>query len=201
MADYSSVDKRSYIEALPECRTLRWYDHPQAGRLTLNFHLTTGDETNLYDLPGQSIVVDVAALRNTTVGTCSQDVDVNFSEGASVLRGESDTPDTLVHLSFNPPVKAVGTFVTGQRREGGEYEIDFKVAFKDGSTCAPFVNAPTGIMSSKRDTAPFVGAVAGADNPIADMYCSIRIVGPAVATRTDVLISDLYFVPTNTSNP
>ena len=45
------------------------------------------------------------------------------------------------------------------------------------------------------------GAVAGADNPIADMYCSIRIVGPAVATRTDVLISDLYFVPTNTSNP
>lgn len=201
MAAYKPIGNRSDIEAVLGCRTLRWFDHPQGGTLPLNFRLQTGDGTNLYDLSGQSIWVDVDGLMKTTVATCSQDADVTFGEGASVLRGQSDTPDTRLHLRFHPAINAVGTFVTGQRREGGDYEIDFKVTFNDGSTDTPFANAPTGTMSSKRDTAPFVGVVAGVDNPITDMYCSIRITGPAAPARMDVLISDLYFVPNKTSNP
>ncbi|MEX5217244.1 MAG: hypothetical protein AB7G68_11925 [Nitrospiraceae bacterium] len=206
MAPCNELKTQPDIEALPGCRTLRWYDNPlQPGkRFRSRKQLRDWDGTNVYRLPeDQNIGVDVDEVE-VTIRTCTRDdMDVNFSEGASVLKCKADDPlVNIVHLQFNPPVKAVGASVTGNWKDGREYMVALTLVLKDGSKCTPFATAPTGKFSSQRGTAPFVGAEAtDGNNPIAEMYCDIYLADQLIDDQADVLISDLYFVPNNTSNP
>lgn len=198
MAAPKALTKQSEIESLRGVKILRWYEHPLSpGQLLPSgSRLDEWDSTNIYRLPGQTIGVEVADVA-ATVFTCERnDADVNFSEGASVLNCEADPLVNLVHLRFNPPLKAVGTHVTGHWTDGRKYKVSFIVVLEDGSKHTPFVNAPEGTFSSRRDTAPFVGAQASADNPITELYCDILLTGTRdIDTEADVAISDLYYVP------
>ena len=198
MAAPKALSRKSDIEKLRGVQILRWYDHPLSPGQPLpsGSRLEEWDSTNVYRLSGQTIGVDVADVA-ATVFTCERnDADVNFSEGASVLNCEADPLVNLVHLRFNPPVKAVGTHVTGHWTDGRKYKVSFIVVLADGSKHTPFLDAPEGTFSSRRDTAPFVGALASPSNPIAELYCDIFPTGTLdVDSEADVAISDLYYVP------
>ncbi len=198
MASPEALTTKAEIERLRGFQILRWYDHPLSPGQPLpsGSRLEEWDSTNLYRMPGQTIGVDVAEV-SATVYTCTRnDADMNFIEGASVLNCEADPLVNLIHLQFNPPLKAVGTHVTGHWTDGREYKVSFTVVLADGSKHTPFADAPQGTFSSQRDTAPFVGAQASANNPIVEMFCDIFPTGTRdVDTEADVAISDLYFVP------
>jgi hypothetical protein len=198
MAAPKALSKKSDIENLQGVQILRWYDHPLSPGQPLpsGSRLEEWDFTHIYRLPSQTIGVDVAEI-TAEVFTCTRnDADVNFSEGSSVLNCEADPLVNLVHLLFNPPLKAVGTHVTGHWTDGRKYKVSFIVVLADGSKHTPFVDAPEGIFSSRRDTAPFVGAQASPSNPIAELYCDIVSTGTRdVDSEADVAISDLYYVP------
>ncbi len=196
---------QSDIEALPGCRPLRWYEHPELGRVPSGMELTEWDGSNLYRFTNgqhtQTVGVDVGDV-TAKVYTCTRnDMDVNFREGGSVLRCQADPLANVVHLRFNPPVRAVGTHVTGNWKDGREYMVAFTLGLQDGTKSTPYAIAPRGKFSSQRSTAPFVGAQADADNLITEMYCDIYLTDCLIDDQADVLISDVYFVPNNTGKP
>ena len=198
MASPEALSTKAAIEKIPGCQILRWYDHPLSPGQPLpsGSRLEEWDFTNLYRMPGQTIGVDVAEITAEVFSCTRNDADMNFSEGASVLNCEADPLVNLVHLRFNPPLKAVGTHVTGHRTDGRTYKVSFIVVLADGSKHTPFADAPQGTFSPQRDTAPFVGAAASVNNPIVEMYGDIYPTGSRdVDSEANVAISDLYFVP------
>lgn len=205
MAGCTPLARQSEIRALSGCRAIRWFDHPQGGRVPSGLELTDWDGTNLYRLSDgqrvQTVGVDVSQVTARVYSCTRNDMDVNLEEGVSVLRCEADPLANVVHLRFNPPVKAVGTHVTGNWKDGRAYMVAFTLVLKDGTKSTPFAKAPTGNFSCNRGSAPFVGAEADAGNPISEMYCDIYLADRLIDDQADVLIGDLYFVPNQTSNP
>ncbi|THI85096.1 MAG: hypothetical protein CAF41_012730 [Nitrospira sp. CG24A] len=200
MAGTKVIGTKEAMQAIRNCRVLRWDEHPlfPGAPLRPGRPLREWDGSNVYTIDDQSIGVDIAEIE-AKVYRCGEDdldLDLSFSEGASVLNFTADPLVNLVHLRFNPPVKAVGTHITGPKRDGGKYKVSCIVILDDGSKDTPFSEAPQGKFSSDRNTAPFVGIQVVGSKRIVELYCDILPTGTRdVDSEADVAISDLYFVP------
>lgn len=197
MADPKPISTKAAMKAIPGCQVLCWFQHPQSPDQPLpsGSRLEEWDGSHLYRMDGQTIGVDVKEVVAQVYQCTRNDADMNFSEGEGVLNCEADPLTNLVHLRFNPPVRAVGTHVTGHWTDGRKYMVSFIVVLEDGTKCAPFAVAAQGTFSTKRDTAPFVGAKASAGNLISEMYCDIYPTGRIVIdSEADVAIGNLYYV-------
>ncbi len=111
-----------------------------------------------------------------------------FTPGESLLVGDNQPSKMPVHLSFEPPVCAVGARVAAVGNAGEPFLATLNV--RDPASGAWFGTSQPGVVSLAWDVAPFVGLRAG--GLIDEIWCDVMSPGNQ-HHFPQVLVGTLYF--------
>ena len=168
---------------------LDWTDHPQQGPVGVPQVVDTMLQG--YHFNEGTVSVDIGGPP-VSLSRCSvHGFNFNFASGDPVLLGDNLAGKLPVHLTFNPPVRAVGTQVSASGPVGHAYLAQFAVRLADGTWRPCTANAT---LNRKRGTAPFVGALAADGVEITEAWFDVVDVTNQV-DFVRVAINQLYWVP------
>lgn len=143
-----------------------------------------------YVFAGQSLQLDMASPP-VTLSVCDDNfIAGQFTPGESLLVADIQPGQMSAHLTFNPPVRAVGCRV-GAEGLAGEAFLGL-LSVRDAATGAWFRFGQPGQLSLAFDTAPFVGLAC--DGLIDEAWFDVKRPGQAQPFPR-VLLGSLYYLP------
>ena len=170
-----------------------WTDHPQKGLLSVPRAVNRDLQRYLYEVDGAALAITIDTRGPLKEISCCRKTDFNgnFATGDGVLQGTSKAGQMPVHLSFDPPLKSVGTYVSASGSVGQPYMVLMDVLCSDGSSGKFSVN---GVLSRTRGSAPFAGAIALPGAGITDIWFdTVHLGNPAQFAK--VAIGNLLWEP------
>ncbi len=168
---------------------LDWLDHPQHGRLTAPRAVTKTLQD--YHFEECDITLDIGGPPMRLSVCSTGGFNFNFDSGEGVLLGDNLAGKLPVHLTFNPPLRAIGSHVSASGPVNRDYLAKLEVKLDDGvwhpQSCI-------GTLNRVRGSAPFMGAFTANGKRITEAW--FDVVCPL--NRNDFLcvaINHFYFMP------